>query len=121
MIINVNPYDTGYDENSHVMKFAALAKEVSVNPAPAPVQKLPYIPGKSQGAKIKQLGPLTLKGPEINPTPYTRRKVTVSIGGKGQRERLAEATLEVQEGWSFIMTTSFVLCLTIYRGRERGR
>ena len=29
MIVNVNPYDTGYDENSHVMRFSALAKEVS--------------------------------------------------------------------------------------------
>jgi hypothetical protein len=23
MIVNVNPYDTGFDENSHVMKFSA--------------------------------------------------------------------------------------------------
>lgn len=29
MIVNVNPYDTGYDENSHVMKFAAVAKDVT--------------------------------------------------------------------------------------------
>jgi hypothetical protein len=27
MIVNVNPYDTGFDENSHVMKFSALARE----------------------------------------------------------------------------------------------
>ncbi len=30
MIININPYDTGFDENSNVMKFAALAREVSL-------------------------------------------------------------------------------------------
>lgn len=30
MIINVNPYDTGYDENSHVMRFSAVAREVQV-------------------------------------------------------------------------------------------
>ncbi|KAI8636332.1 kinesin motor domain-containing protein [Parasitella parasitica] len=29
IIVNVNPYDTGYDENSHVMKFAAVAKDVT--------------------------------------------------------------------------------------------
>ncbi|KAI8576113.1 hypothetical protein K450DRAFT_258537 [Umbelopsis ramanniana AG] len=29
MIVNVNPYDTGFDENSHVMKFAAVAKDVA--------------------------------------------------------------------------------------------
>ena len=32
MIVNVNPYDTGFDENSHVMKFAALAREVYTAP-----------------------------------------------------------------------------------------
>ncbi|KAG1783598.1 kinesin-domain-containing protein [Suillus placidus] len=38
MIVNINPYDTGFEENSHVMKFSALAREVSttVNNAPAP-------------------------------------------------------------------------------------
>lgn len=28
MIVNVNPFETGFDENSHVMKFSAVAKEV---------------------------------------------------------------------------------------------
>lgn len=28
MIVNVNPYETGYDENTHVMKFSAVAKGV---------------------------------------------------------------------------------------------
>ena len=29
IIVNVNPYDTGYDEKNHVMKFAAVAKDVT--------------------------------------------------------------------------------------------
>lgn len=29
MVVNVNPVDTGFDENSHVMKFAAVAKDVA--------------------------------------------------------------------------------------------
>jgi len=29
MIVNVNPFDTGFDENSQVMKFSAIAREVS--------------------------------------------------------------------------------------------
>ncbi|ORZ10767.1 kinesin motor domain-domain-containing protein [Absidia repens] len=29
MVVNVNPTDTGFDENSHVMKFAAVAKDVA--------------------------------------------------------------------------------------------
>ena len=30
MILNVNPYDTGFDENTNVMKFSSIAREVSV-------------------------------------------------------------------------------------------
>ncbi|KAF9015039.1 P-loop containing nucleoside triphosphate hydrolase protein [Cyathus striatus] len=98
MIVNVNPYDTGYDENSHVMKFAALAREVYVTPAPAPMQRIPVIngPGKLQGNKIKQLGPLTLKGADIAPNPY-RRKVTLSLGGIQSGNKPTEAVLEVLE------------------------
>ncbi|KAF8807283.1 kinesin-domain-containing protein [Phlegmacium glaucopus] len=98
MIVNVNPYDTGYDENSHVMKFAALAREVYVTPAPAPVQRipLPVGPGKMHGNIIKQLGPLTLKGPDIVPHPYSR-KVTISIGGYESGKKPVEAILEVRE------------------------
>ena len=99
MIVNVNPYDTGYDENSHVMKFAALAREVYVTPAPAPVQRipLPVGPGKMHGNTIKQLGPLTLKDPDIVPHPYSR-KVTISIGKYGSGKKPVEAILEVREG-----------------------
>ncbi|KAJ1035660.1 hypothetical protein NDA18_000437 [Ustilago nuda] len=39
MIVNANPYDTGFDENSHVMKFSAIAKEVAVQRHVAPVTK----------------------------------------------------------------------------------
>jgi hypothetical protein len=28
IIVNVNPFDTGFDENIHVMRFAAVAKDV---------------------------------------------------------------------------------------------
>ena len=100
MIVNVNPYDTGYDENSHVMKFAALAREVYVTPAPAPLQRVPVVgPGNLHGKKIKQLGPLTLKDPEIIPRPYTR-KVNFSMGGYDSGKKPIEAILEVREGKS---------------------
>lgn len=33
MIVNVNPYDTGFDENSHVMRFSAIAREVQTTAA----------------------------------------------------------------------------------------
>ncbi|WFD31757.1 succinate--hydroxymethylglutarate CoA-transferase [Malassezia sp. CBS 17886] len=31
MIVNVNPFGTGYDENANVMRFSAMAKEVGIN------------------------------------------------------------------------------------------
>ncbi|GAA6049064.1 hypothetical protein JCM3770_003869 [Rhodotorula araucariae] len=46
MIVNINPYETGFDENSHVMRFSAVAKSVMtvkrgpdnvVAPVPIPV------------------------------------------------------------------------------------
>lgn len=34
MIVNVNPFETGFDENSHVMKFSAVAKGLMTIRAP---------------------------------------------------------------------------------------
>jgi kinesin family protein 20 len=94
MIVNVNPYDTGYDENSHVMKFSALAREVYISNIPAPVHKVPSIgPGKLQGHKFNDLNPMTMNDSEVNPNPF-RRKVTITMGKK------SEAVLEVVEGSS---------------------
>jgi kinesin family protein 20 len=108
MIVNVNPYDTGYDENSHVMKFASLAREVYVTPAPAPVHRVPVVgPGSSQGKKIKQLGPLTLKDPDIHPRPYTR-KVMISIGGHDSGRKPVDAILEVCEGKCYVYSWLFL-------------
>ena len=115
MIVNVNPYDTGYDENSHVMKFAALAREVYVTPAPAPMQRIPLTvrPDKMHGNTIKQLGPLTLKDPDIVPHPYSR-KVTISIGGHVSGKKPVEAILEVREGLK-IFDNGWVMVLTLDR------
>ncbi|KAM0749443.1 kinesin-domain-containing protein [Meredithblackwellia eburnea MCA 4105] len=38
MIVNVNPFETGFDENHHVMKFSAVAKEVMTVTAPPMVK-----------------------------------------------------------------------------------
>ncbi|KIJ68715.1 hypothetical protein HYDPIDRAFT_106954 [Hydnomerulius pinastri MD-312] len=86
MIVNVNPYDTGFDENSHVMKFSALAREVStvVNNAPVPrVQASPTKP--SLAAR---------HAPSALPRAVTR-KVTISSFGPGKK--VSEAHLEVLE------------------------
>ena len=79
MIVNVNPYDTGFDENSHVMKFASLAREVTTTRKPAPPAK--------KGS--------SLANPTPRPSEQHRRKVTISMGKPG---RQSEALLEVLEG-----------------------
>ncbi|EIW86481.1 kinesin-domain-containing protein [Coniophora puteana RWD-64-598 SS2] len=88
MIVNVNPYDTGYDENSHVMKFSALAREVhtATNNAPAPrVLAAPTKPGPARGPLKSGLPPPNM------PT----RKVTIS--SVGPNRRVSEAHLEIVE------------------------
>ena len=81
------------------MKFAALAREVYVTPAPAPMQRIPLTvsPDKMRGNTIKQLGPLTLNDPDIVPHPYSR-KVTIPIGWHVNGKKPVEAILEVREG-----------------------
>jgi len=48
MIVNVNPFDTGFEENNHVMRFSAVAKDItthrSVVPTLTPVPKRVQIP-----------------------------------------------------------------------------
>lgn len=86
MIVNVNPYDTGYDENSHVMKFTALAKEVYT---PAPTQRAPPT---SQKTMIPQR--VAARSSEVVPH---RRMVTLSTGGHGGR-KVSKAEVEIVEG-----------------------
>ncbi|KAF4572601.1 hypothetical protein EYR36_007109 [Pleurotus pulmonarius] len=80
MIVNVNPYDTGYDENSHVMKFSALAREVFVTPAPAPMQRVPPTPSKLLPRKSQ-----------------TTRKVTIETNAPGRKSSTAVLTVLEEE------------------------
>ncbi|KAJ3535002.1 hypothetical protein NMY22_g6682 [Coprinellus aureogranulatus] len=100
MIVNINPYDTGYDENSHVMKFASLAKEITTMPAAAPVVKPPpqiFGPGKTKGHKFQEPAPAKLKGPEVAPNPAFRRKVTISMGGGEKGRVVSQTVLDIVE------------------------
>ncbi|KAL5535141.1 hypothetical protein ACEPAF_3235 [Sanghuangporus sanghuang] len=85
MIVNVNPYDTGFDENSHVMRFAALAREVTTAP--------PTVPK----ANIRQTPTPTERVFKAHKTPApNRRNVTITTGGTGTRKR-SEARVEIIE------------------------
>ncbi|KAI0374509.1 kinesin-domain-containing protein [Pilatotrama ljubarskyi] len=86
MIVNVNPYDTGFDENVHVMKFAALAREVCTVPA----TNAPRVPPSPSKPKVLN-GSRVSSGANV---PH-RRQVTISLGGAGRKA--SEAHLEVLE------------------------
>ncbi|KAJ3547715.1 hypothetical protein NM688_g5374 [Phlebia brevispora] len=83
MIVNVNPYDTGYDENSHVMKFSALTREVATT-APTAVSRIVPYRAKSGLGSVRN-----------SDAASHRRKVTISTGGPGKK--MSEAHLEVLE------------------------
>ncbi|KAI0095294.1 P-loop containing nucleoside triphosphate hydrolase protein [Irpex rosettiformis] len=85
MIVNVNPYDTGYDENSHVMKISAIAREVATTASTAVARAVSTIPKSKES-----LG--SSRGSDVAPH---RRKVTISTGGPGQSQN--ETHLEVLE------------------------
>ncbi|KAI0359037.1 kinesin-domain-containing protein [Trametes cingulata] len=87
MIVNVNPYDTGFDENVHVMKFAALTREVCTVPA----TNAPRVPPSTSKPKMMMNGARVSSGTS---GPH-RRQVTISFGGAGRKA--SEAHLEVLE------------------------
>jgi kinesin family protein 20 len=84
VIININPYDTGFDENSNVMKFAALAREVSTA---APTQRMPPT---GRATPLGKLG-------NVQPIGSHHRKVLLSTYGRGDRQS-SETQLDVVEG-----------------------
>ncbi|KAI9444981.1 kinesin-domain-containing protein [Lactarius indigo] len=83
MIININPYDTGFDENSSVMKFAALAREVSI------VAPTKHAPPTGRANALITMQP-------ARPRVSHHRKVVLSTSRGGGR-KFSEAQLDVVE------------------------
>ncbi|KAK0550930.1 hypothetical protein OC845_002394 [Tilletia horrida] len=72
MIVNANPYDTGYDENSHVMKFSAVARDVQTSAARgAGLPVAVYSSGVSSSASVPAFRPVPV--PPIRFAPGTPR------------------------------------------------
>lgn len=103
MIVNVNPYDTGFDENSHVMRFSALARDVATTtqrilpPRPPPAAKSSGLAtagrmGQGLSASIGPGGTAPTKDDRGTGPTRTARKVRLSEGTP------AETVLEVVEG-----------------------
>jgi hypothetical protein len=84
MIVNINPYDTGFEENSHVMKFSALAREVSTTVNNALVPRIQ--------TNLNKRSTFNSALPRI-----VTRKVTIS---SVLPNKVSEAHLEVLEGAS---------------------
>ena len=100
MIVNVNPYDTGFDENSHVMRFAALAKDVST---PAPAQRVPPAQRKIGLGAPPRPG---VRSSEVIPH---YRKVTISTGGHDGR-KVSRTEVQVAESETLLSSVDTPRC-----------
>jgi len=107
MIVNINPYDTGFEENSHVMKFSALAREVSTTVNNAPIPRVQTNLSKRSAFN------------SALPRAVTRK---VTISSVLPNKKVSEAHLEVLEGVSlhFIVYLQSSIC-SIQRMRRRGK
>jgi hypothetical protein len=108
MIVNVNPYDTGYHENAAVMEFSALASEISTvttkSLLPTLTRKVSAatIPGTGSGAGAvtshsQSQAPEPDNVEEIQMKKATTRQVRLSIVAKPGTEPV-ERVFEVVEG-----------------------
>ena len=84
--MNVNPFDTGYQENSTVMEFAALASEVTT------------VTTKVASHTVIRKTVVATEVPEI-PTARVRQ-VRVSVAG-GRGEPTVEKVFDIVEGKCF--------------------
>lgn len=104
MIVHVNPYDTGFDENSHVMRFSAIAREIQTtaqNKVGFPLLKRQI---STQFSALRQAvsGPMKVKvvvpvlprqgieaPPSVRPGPFQSKA--------GMRERESDGYIMVEE------------------------
>lgn len=94
MIVNVNPYDTGYHENSAVMEFSALASEIST----VTTKLQPALTRKLSVTSVSE--PPTPRSPSVEPPaapPANVRHVRLSVAGPPGSAPV-ERVIEVIEG-----------------------
>lgn len=94
MIVHVNPYDTGFDENSHVMRFSAIAREIQTtasNKVGFPLLKRQI---STQFSALRQAvsGPMKIK--VVVPVLPTQK---AKIGMSTSKERESEEYVMVEE------------------------
>lgn len=96
MIVNVNPFDTGYHENSAVMEFSALASEISTvttKLASALTRKLSVTSNSDRDTTPRASSRVSVE----LPTCATVRQVRLSLATPGETAPV-ERVIEVVEG-----------------------
>lgn len=85
MIVNINPYDTGFEENSHIMRFSAVARAVQTT---ANSNKVSFHSGlkrqiSTQFSNLKNAihGPAKVKLSIAEPSRYHQNNVGSSNSG----------------------------------------
>jgi kinesin family protein 20 len=84
MIVNINPYSTSYDENSHVMKFSAVARGVMTVQRSGNALVLPSTAEGEEGAEEGEGG--------------KAEKVLEKVGGKKRESVKRVVRMSLVEG-----------------------
>lgn len=103
MIVHVNPYDTGFDENAHVMRFSAIAREIQTTAQ----NKVTFPALKKQFGAIKQAVSIRVMVP-VHPDPKKRPVQSLGAASNDADYVMVEEELEVIEGESFDNAGSLV-------------
>ncbi len=109
MIVNVNPFDTGFDENTHVMKFSALAREVSTTVG-GPTK------GKQPTGTMVKLANMASR--LMN--RQTKRTVSIVTKPEVETEEPKQALWEVVEG-QLRAKVAVIVLIPYHSGRGRAR
>jgi kinesin family protein 20 len=93
MIVHVNPYDTGFDENAHVMRFSAIAREIQTTAQ----NKVAFPTLKKQLGAIKQAVSIRVMVP-VHPDLKKRPVQSLGAASNDADYVMVEEELEVIEG-----------------------
>jgi hypothetical protein len=121
MIININPYDTGFDENAHVMRFAALAREITTNlPGSLPQTTQPRIFSFPPPLNTASRAPSRID--TSKPLQSSTRKLMLSIGGnsKDGRSSLVDTVVDIVEGKLNVLTQTLYFLILSHPFTFRG-
>ncbi|KAJ9105977.1 hypothetical protein QFC19_003312 [Naganishia cerealis] len=87
MIVHVNPYDTGFDENSHVMRFSSIAREIQTTAFNK--MSIPFMRGIDAFRNAVTPMKVRVPVPVLKPSKLDR--------GSSPVEQFIEEELQVQE------------------------